>query len=683
MGKKSIWIYRCENDALYPIFEVGKESRKLLFEINNPIESIYTFCKIGVENDGDFDIEDTYILQVPGNEEEYMMNMYISNEQGSPFVYVVVKNQLGVKIVENNYLVGEPNIVEDYIQPNDLTVVSGGDCESLSQIEMESSYIQREEFNNALLELENMPGLAEIKEEVNKLVECVQVEKYRKSMGLPALNISHHLVFTGNPGTGKTTVARLLGKIYAELGVIGCDKVVEIDRSGLVEGYVGQTAIKTKKVIESAMGGILYIDEAYTLAKDGNDFGQEAIDTLLKEMEDHRDDLIVIVAGYEDQMSKFIYSNPGLKSRFRTFINFQDYSGEELYEIFDNLCKKSNMQVEQEALPDLKDYFMQIARNKSPHFANGREVRNYFEKVVCCQAHRISIEKNPTINMLSMITCEDLEIHNNNETQTQVINELMSMTGLDRVKKEMQAILAMIKIQKAREEQGLKTDKLSYHMVFSGNPGTGKTTVARIVAKILNSIGVIAEDKLVEVDSSMLIAGYTGQTAIKTMDVINRAIGGVLFIDEAYTLERSVGGFGQEAIDTLLKAMEDYRDNLVVIVAGYEKEMQRFIASNPGLKSRFSNYIYFEDYSATELFSIFKKCCEKEQYKMDLDAERLLQEYIGNNKKQFSGNGRDIRNLFEKMKKEQANRLQDEEYSLKELMLVTRDDIEEIIKKRK
>ena len=382
MGKKSIWIYRCENDTLYPILEVGKESRKLLFEINNPIESIYTFCKIGVGNDGDFDIEDTYILQVPGNEEEYMMNMYISNEQGSPFVYVVVKNQLGVKIVENNYLVGEPNIVEDYIQPNDLTVVFGGDCESLSQIEMESSCIQREEFNNALLELENMPGLAEIKEEVNKLVECVQVEKYRKSMGLPALNISHHLVFTGNPGTGKTTVARLLGKIYAELGVIGCDKVVEIDRSGLVEGYVGQTAIKTKKVIESAMGGILYIDEAYTLAKDGNDFGQEAIDTLLKEMEDHRDDLIVIVAGYEDQMSKFIYSNPGLKSRFKTFINFRDYSGEELYEIFDNLCKKSNMQVEQEALPDLKDYFMRMARNKSPHFANGREVRNYFEKVV-------------------------------------------------------------------------------------------------------------------------------------------------------------------------------------------------------------------------------------------------------------------------------------------------------------
>lgn len=158
MGKKSIWIYRCENDTLYPILEVGKESRKLLFEINNPIESIYTFCKIGVGNDGDFDIEDTYILQVPGNEEEYMMNMYISNEQGSPFVYVVVKNQLGVKIVENNYLVGEPNIVEDYIQPNDLTVVFGGDCESLSQIEMESSCIQREEFNNALLELENMPG---------------------------------------------------------------------------------------------------------------------------------------------------------------------------------------------------------------------------------------------------------------------------------------------------------------------------------------------------------------------------------------------------------------------------------------------------------------------------------------------------------------------------------------------
>lgn len=682
MREKITWIYKYENDVLYPILEVGRESKHLIFEINNPTDCIYTFCKVNIEEEESFELEDTYTLQVPGNMDEPIMNLHISNEQGSPFIYVVVKNQLGVEIVEKNYLVGDFDMVEKSMQQNEYAVMLKKNNDLISHEKQEEDITKKENLADALLELKKMPGLTQIKEEVTKLVECVQLEKYRKDKGLPTLNISHHLVFTGNPGTGKTTVARLLSKIYAALGVIESDKVVETDRSGLVEGYVGQTAIKTKKVIESAMGGILYIDEAYTLAKDGNDFGQEAIDTLLKEMEDHRDELIVIVAGYTDQMSKFIYSNPGLKSRFKTFINFNDYSGEELYRIFDSLCKNNSFKVEQGALLDLKKYFMRMAKNKSPHFANGREVRNYFEKVVCRQAHRISLENNPSVKVLSTITREDLAIENHQEIQMQAVNELMKMVGLNTVKKEIQTMLSMVKMQMTRAEEGLDTNKISYHMVFLGNPGTGKTTVARIVAKILYSIGAIAEDKLVEVDSSMLIAGYTGQTAIKTKDVINRAIGGVLFIDEAYTLERNTGGFGQEAIDTLLKVMEDYRDNLVVIVAGYKVEMKKFIDSNPGLKSRFSNYIYFDDYSSVELFNIYKRYCEKEQYKMDVDAERLLQEYINENIKLFSGNGRDVRNLFEKMKKEQANRLSGEQCEFEDLVTITRKDIEQTIMDR-
>lgn len=270
---------------------------------------------------------------------------------------------------------------------------------------------QEEPEEDPMEKLQSLVGLEDLKHDVKELISLLKVQKMREESGLKIVPVSKHLVFTGNPGTGKTTVARILASLYKQIGAIPKGQLVEVDRSSLVAGFVGQTATKTQEKIQEAMGGILFIDEAYTLAKEtGNDFGQEAIDTILKAMEDHRDELVVIVAGYPDLMEKFINSNPGLKSRFNKYLYFPDYSAEELKKIFESNCKKYDYELSEEAQKIVTESIEKMEAEKDENFANARSIRNFFENIITNQATRLAEMEEVKPEDMKVILPEDIDL---------------------------------------------------------------------------------------------------------------------------------------------------------------------------------------------------------------------------------------------------------------------------------
>ncbi len=514
----------------------------------------------------------------------------------------------------------------------------------------------------SLKSLQEMIGLTGVKQQIETLYSLAEAEQRRRAAGSRGTDIALHLVFTGNPGTGKTSVARLIGQIYRDLGLLARGHVVEVDRSTLVGQYIGHTAVQTNAKIQEALDGVLFIDEAYTLHREGseNDFGIEAIEAVMKGMEDNRNRLAVIAAGYAPQMRRFIEANPGLKSRFTRTIHFDDYTAEDLIEIYRQTAEKSQIKLTDGAIEALTDAVVEMVRTKDENFGNARDVRTLFERTMERQAQRLRAAPYSDPHLLETT---DIPVMTRSVT-TQfpaLLQRLEAMVGLSSVKAEIKRLTDVAQLNKRRAEQGMPPMPLSLHMVFTGNPGTGKTTVARIVAQMLAALGLLGSGHMVETDRSGLVAGAPGQTALKTQRVIKDALNGVLFIDEAYTLTREdPSGFGQEAVDTLLKEMEDKRDRLSVIVAGYPEEMKSFVNSNPGLASRFTRFIHFDDYSAEELVAIFVLIAKEQGMVLSEDAVTALTAlcvdlYAG--RKPGFGNGRAVRGLFEKTLENQAGRL--------------------------
>lgn len=564
--------------------------------------------------------------------------------------------------------------------------------EESDDVEIDEDDLKNLTVEQALQELNELVGLKVVKEEVNNLISLINLNRIKQQRGLNITPVGMHMVFTGNPGTGKTTVARILGKIFRTIGIIKKGHVVEVDRSNLVAEYIGQTAIKTNKVIDEALDGVLFIDEAYSLAKGENDFGQEAIETLLKRMEDDRERLIVIIAGYTDEIKNFIRSNPGLKSRFNTFLHFDDYSAEELEIIFRKSLIKSELQLSSDADEFAKKYFAFLAKSKDKYFGNARDIRNLIEDLIKIQSARLAKEEEELSDeQLRTIVKADFKLavkdkyeEEHEFTIEEVLSELNNLIGLDEIKQEVAALTDYIKIEQLRKQKGLTTKSISLHSVFYGPPGTGKTTVARLLGKIFKTLGLLSRGQVVEVSRSDLVAEFVGQTAIKTDKVIDDALNGILFIDEAYTLsEGGENDFGKEAIDTILKRMEDEREKLCVIIAGYTEKISNFIDSNPGLKSRFTNYFHFKNYTARELVQIIKSFFTTEKFELEIGTEDILkkvfEDWIIASDENF-GNAREARNLFEKIKLQQSKRLSKlHNPSIEDLVLIKKEDIENIL----
>lgn len=551
--------------------------------------------------------------------------------------------------------------------------------------EVEEEFEQPSE--KALDQLNEMIGMDVVKKRVNDFYQFLKYQKERKELGFQIKDaLSLNMVLTGNPGTGKTTIARLLAKLYHELEVLPRPEVIETDRSQLVGAFVGQTEENVRAVVERAIGGVLFIDEAYSLKREGqsgNDYGQTAVDTLVSLMtgKEYGGKFAVILAGYPDEMRIFLDANPGLRSRFpqSNLIHLPNYTNEELVFIAKSIASENDYILTEEAELEISHRLDQERVDDT--FGNARAVRNIVLDAIFKKGsdHPTSNEDILTYTILDK---DDFGVEKT-ESRESPFEKLERLIGLTELKGELETLISFVKMQQFRKEKGLPTVPIQLHSVFTGNPGTGKTTVAKIYAELLRECGMIKRGHLIVASRADFVAGYVGQTAGKTKKKIREALGGVLFIDEAYSLlSQTAGDFGKEVVDTLVDEMTKHNENLVVVLAGYPKEMDQLLESNPGLRSRFKKFFLFPEYSAVELLAIIEVYLGGFQYQISAGAKALLKQSIENNT--YKGNGRFATNLSDEMIQAQAMRLMGkagEEDLLEKAIHIEREDVEKALKK--
>ena len=561
------------------------------------------------------------------------------------------------------------------------TIVEKGDIKG---------YVPEERsVEDILKDLDKYIGMDEVKSAVREIAYAVKNSVERAERGLGEQEkMSMHIILTGNPGTGKTTIARKLGEILAAIGYLDSGHVVEVDRAKMVSPYQGETPKVVDRLCDKAMGGILFVDEAYTLAPvsqtgDRDNQGAQALEKLMKRMEDDRGKFVVIAAGYRTEMDNLFRVNPGFRSRFNYFLNIEDYTPEQLYQIMLVFAKEKKYLFSEQAEALAKKMITELYNSRDKDFANGRTMRSLFDQICKKQAQRLQGESISMMSNEELMTIEDQDIPYEAPQAvdySECLKKLDGLVGLGGVKKEISNLAAYLNLQIKRGETNTFQGK---HYVFTGNPGTGKTTVARIMADVFKTLGIVSRGQLVEADRAKLVAGYSGQTAIKTNQLVDQAMGGVLFIDEAYTLKSNDGdSFGAEAIDTLLKRLEDDRGKFICIVAGYTDQMHDFIDTNPGLKSRFTQTIHFDDYTPDELTQIFINLAKAKSFTIDDDTKAAIhrefeQLYLRRDKN--FGNAREARRIFDGAVERQSQRLvklmSDPGFQEEDMYKLTKEDL--------
>ena len=495
------------------------------------------------------------------------------------------------------------------------------------------------------------------------------------------------LILVGNPGTGKTSVARMLSRLYYHFHLLGSPRSIEVSGSSFASSLAGGPQEKALEYIKEAQErkALLFVDEAHQLVTGSFD-GAGALKAFLNPLTDRRRPFMAVFAVYPDFLDDFLKLDPGSRRRFE-ILRLEDYTGPQLFEILRRMMEKNRppLRMRDDAAALLRRVCEYLYVSRTNDTGNAGRMERLLEELndrrrSRCQADGIRVG-DPEY---SVFYPEDAPPYlvaslppENADTET-LMAELNALCGLAEVKERVTGLIRMAESAKIRRERGLPVPPLSLHMVFEGNPGTGKTTVARLIGKLYQSIGVLPRGQLVEVSRADLVAGYVGQTALKTREAIERALGGVLFIDEAYTLSgNSPNDFGQEAIDVILKSMEDRREAFAVIAAGYPGPMLRFLQSNPGLMSRFSNILTFRDYSLEELTEILRSLCRNFRYVMTPDAEaRAIQAIQEGMKEENFSNGRFVRNLFEQIINFQARRVMElQDTSEEALTALTEEDV--------
>ena len=510
---------------------------------------------------------------------------------------------------------------------NDLCIsakLRGSDTIETVDIEDDKTFVPKTE-EEIFKELDHYIGLQSVKDEIRAIVSNV---KERREKGMTEKLLKDHYLFTGNPGTGKTTFARKFGEILNAIGALPTGQFIEVSAKELIGNHVGDTELNVKTTVDKAMGGVLFIDEAYAFATNGGGgFGMDAVNTLLPILENRKGEFVCILAGYTKDMDKLVRMNEGIKSRCNVTIEFPDYNPKELERLFRMMLTRNDedttFTLEARADEMLPKVFERMYLRRTDTFGNAREVRNAFD--LALKRHRLR-KQQPGFVENQFIYADIVGEADTQEISVEdVMKELDGFVGMKSVKEAIRRIAQEIAVQKRLIELGMAQEGLTkYNFILTGNPGTGKSTVARIFGKIFKALGVTSTDKVTEKVPKDIIGLYLNESD-KLMDAaITEAMGGVLFLDEAYDLEpmdeagRSTSSEGKKAVQTLMTRMENEAGKFVVVCAGYPKEMAAFMNSNPGLKRRFSHTIHIDDYTAEELLEIYERAAKAKKYNFSL-----------------------------------------------------------------